>query len=46
MANVQVRFCSLLFDTEALTSISATIKANNLLCGGYPCCKRSAMASR
>ncbi len=32
-----------LFDNEALTSKSATFKTNNLLCGGYPCCKRSAI---
>ena len=48
-ANVQVQAQASvrLFDNKALTSKAATIKSNNLLCGGYPCCKqRSAVASR
>ncbi len=30
-----LNFCSLLFDKEDLTLKAATIKSNNLLCGGY-----------
>ena len=40
---VQLTFCSLLLDNEALTPKAATIKSTNLLCGG---CKRSARTSR
>ena len=45
-SSVQATFCSLLLDNEALTPKAATIKSTDLLCGGYPCCKRSARASR
>ena len=36
--------CSLVFDMKLSTSKSATFFNSNLLCGGYPCCKRSSYA--
>ncbi len=39
------KFKLLLFDNEALTSKSATIKRNNFMCEGYPRCKHTAVAS-
>ena len=45
-SSVQATFCLLLLDNKALTPKAATIRSTDLLCGGYPCCKRSARASR